>query len=144
MKKEEVSAKLKAVKAKIAKIEEKKKDEVVLYATKDKYLDGVGYVSEIDTFDGLVKAQTKINKLTSTDITEAVEMLGLTDNEVPNDTTRILGFLPKHWNADIKTRVSELRTEILLEKLYNAEEKLLKHADTFELDTEGIDDLLDE
>jgi len=143
MKRSEVKSKLEAVKVAIAQIE--KNDDVVLYITQNKHLTGVGYISEVESIGELVKAHNEIRKLSTNDFTESAKALGLSENEIPESDTKILGFKPAHWFADIETRLKELRTEIKLDKLRDAEVALTKHLsedDMFEMDTVGIDELI--
>jgi hypothetical protein len=143
MKKEEVKSKLDLVKAAIKKIVEN--DDVRVYITKDKHLPGVGYIHEIEDFKGLILAHKEITTKSTNDLSASVTALGLTEEEVPENKVKILGFKPEHWFKDINTRLSELRDEIKLEKLKAAEATLTKHlsdGDKFTMETAGIDALL--
>lgn len=145
MKRSEVKQKLALVKKAIKSIESS--DEVVLYITRDKYLSGAGYISEIETISGLVRAHNEITKLNTNDCTASIAALGLSEDEIPESDVKILGFKPEHWFKDIETRLSELRKESKLKQLLKAEKSLNKHLsddDKFELDTDGIDDLIGE
>ncbi len=144
MKRTEVRSKLTLVKDAISKIE--KNDDVVLYITKDKHLPGIGYINEIETIGDLIKAHHEITKLSSNDFSESAKALGLSESEIPESETNILGFKPAHWFTDINTRLKELRAETKLGKLQNAEQSLTTHLsddDKFDLDTEGIEELLE-
>lgn len=150
MKRTEIQENLKLVQAEILKIEEKREAENTIYHTKDKYLDGFGRIPEIETVEELVRAQGAIiefEEATSKSFQPAMARLGVTESEMPSIKTpvKLLGFLPKYWNMDLKTRLGVLREDARLEKLKNAEKNLKKHLsedDKFELDTAGIEALL--
>ncbi len=144
MNRNEVKGKLTLVKNEIKKIRDNEED-VVAYATQDKYLPGAGYIAEIDTFEGLAKAYSEIKKQATDDLSDAVAALGLAGDEIPDSKVKILGFKPETWFKDINTRLAQLRTENRLEKLIQAEAALTKHLsadDVFEMDTAGIDVLV--
>jgi len=144
MQRSEVKTKLAAVKKAIAEIESNE-DEVVAYATSNKHLPGVGYIHEIDSYTELAKAHNEITKKSTNDLSASVTALGLTDTEQPEETVKILGFKPKTWFSDINKRLTELRTIHKLAKLKQAESTLSKHLssdDKFDMDTDGIDALL--
>lgn len=144
MQRSEVKTKLAEVRKAIAEIESNE-DEVVAYATQNKHLPGIGYISEIESFAELAKAHNEITKKSTNDLTSSIKALGLTDSEQPEETIKILGFKPKTWLNDINKRLVELRTEIRLEKLKQAEKVLsnnLSSDDKFTMETEGIDALL--
>lgn len=146
MKREEVKIKLSAVNDKIKFIEEVRDSELVIYATMEKHLPGAGYINEIETIDDLVAAQHIINKYSDVDNSKVVEILGLTDDEVPVvKEVKVMGISVKYWNDDIKKRLGVLRMESKLNKLYHAHAMLTKHLsddDKFDLDMEGIDNLI--
>ncbi len=143
MKRSEVKNQLASVREAIEKIE--KNDDVIMYITKDKHLPNIGYINEIETIDDLVKAHHKVKKSHTNDFSESIKALGIAENEMPKNDTKILGFKPEHWYTDIETRLKELRTEIKLGKLKTAEAALSKHLsddDKFDMDTVGIEELL--
>lgn len=143
MERSELKVKLTAIREAISKIESN--DDVVLYITRNKHLTGVGYIYEIGTIGEIIKAHHAVKKLSTNDYTESAVALGLSENEIPGNDTKILGFKPSHWFTDITTRLNELRTETRLASLINAETTLSKHLsndDKFAMDTEGIDALL--
>lgn len=142
MKKSEVKEKLAQVKKAIAKIENS--DDIVLYVTKDKHMNNVGYIHEINDISDLVKAHAEVTKRSTNDLTASIKALGLSEAEVPASSVKILGFKPEHWFKDIETRLTELRNETKLAMLKDAETKLTKHLsedDIFAMDTQGIDEL---
>ena len=143
MERKDVTSKLTQIKAAIAKIESN--DDVVLYITKNKHLETVGYIHEIDTIADLIKAHHTIKKRSTNDYTESAVALGLAPEEIPESETKILGFKPAHWFTDINTRLAVLRTEKRYNALKAAEAALTKHMtndDKFAMDTDGIDALL--
>lgn len=144
MQRSEVKTKLAEVRKAIAKIKENQ-DEVVAYATSNKHLPGVGYIHEIDTIGGLVKAHAEITKRSTNDLSASLKALNVTDDELPESSEKILGFKPKTWFNDIEKRLNVLRIEIKLEKLLKAEAILSKNLssdDKFAIETEGIEALL--
>lgn len=144
MERSEVKTKLAVVQKAIKEIQDNE-DEVVAYATQNKHLPGVGYISEIQSFTDLAKAHAEITKRSTNDLTASIAALGLKEEEMPEETVKILGFKPKTWFNDINKRLAQLRTENRLEKLIKAEAALTKHLsddDVFAMDTEGIDSLL--
>lgn len=144
MQRSEVKTKLAEVRKAIAKIEENE-DEVVAYATANKHLPGVGYIHEIDTIGGLVKAHAEITKKSTNDLSASLKALNITDDELPEGSEKILGFKPKTWFGDIEKRLNQLRTKAKLAKLKQAESVLSKNLSTddkFAIETDGIDDLL--
>lgn len=140
------------VKTNLTKVEDalkaiKKENKIFTYATKGQYLPGLGCVSEVETIGELMKFQKKINAMTKNDNSKVIEQLGLKSEELPEEEETILGFAPKHWNADIKTKLDEIRHEALVEKLNKAKvslKKYLSEDDVFETDTDGIESLLKE
>jgi len=123
----------------------KKEDKIFTFVTKGSYLSGLGCISEVENIAELMKFQKKINSLSKTDNTAIIEQLGLKQEELPEQEPTILGFAPKHWNADVKTKLKEIRQTILVDKLNAAKATLEKHLsddDKFEIDTDGIESLL--
>lgn len=143
MNRNEVKEKLEKVRNAISEIENS--DNVYTYITQEKYLPGVGYIKEIETIGSLINAHMEIKANSKNDISESVRELGLNDDEIPENKVRILGFKPEHWLKDIQTRLNELRELTRLKKLKSAEKALLKHLsddDKFQMDTDGIDELI--
>jgi len=123
----------------------KKEDKIFTYVTKGIYLPGLGCISEVEDIAELMKFQKKVNSLSKTDNSVIIEQLGLKTEELPEQEPTILGFTPKHWNADIKTKLEEIRQNTLVEKLTTAKATLEKHLsddDKFAIDTDGIEGLL--
>jgi hypothetical protein len=148
MKKEDVLNMLNKVQTEIKEIETSIENDIVVYITKEKFLPAIGYISEICSFKDLIKAQIEIdNSSLKSDSSMAILELGLTEDEIPKEQIiKILGFPAKYWNQDIKTRLDELRREIRLDKLINAEAQLEKHLsneDKFAMDTKGIESLFE-
>jgi hypothetical protein len=143
MKKEEVKNNLAKINKALSVI--KKEDKIFTYATKGKYLPGNGEISEVEDIKDLIKFQHKINQIAKNDNTEVIAQLGIKEEELPEEEATILGLSPKHWNADIKTKLEEIRHNAKIEKLNVAKitlEKHLSNDDKFEIDTDGIDSLL--
>jgi hypothetical protein len=144
MDRSKLKAKLAKVKKTIAKIEGN--DDVILYITKDKFLDGVGYINEIEDIQGLLDAKRTINKLNIVEYKDEIESLGLKLSELPGKIdTKILGYTAEHWDTDIKTRLGELRIATNLSNLKQAEELLTKHLssdDKFDMDMDLIKDIV--
>jgi len=116
MEREKLAARYEATKKAIEEIENS--NEVYLYATKDKYLQKVGYIHEIETINDLLKAQNIINESKDQEYEKAAEQLGLKENEIPKvKENLILGMKVSHWEKDIKTRLDELRVEKRLSDL---------------------------
>lgn len=116
-----------------------------MYITGNKYLDGIGYIAELETFEEIIEAQVAINAKASVLPQDVITSLGLTKDEIPVNDTNILGYPVKHWNDDIKRRINELRDEIKLDKLQKAKitlEKYLSDDDKFNLETADIELLL--
>jgi hypothetical protein len=144
MVKSEVKTKLALVKKAIAAIEENE-DEAVAYSTANKHLPGHGYIHEMATIGALVKAHAEITKKSTNDLSASIKALNLSDDELPEEPVKILGFKPKTWFNDIQKRLDQIRTSTKLAKLKAAEATLSKHLsndDKFEMDTDGIDSLL--
>lgn len=123
----------------------KKEDKIFTYVTKGNYLPGLGDISEVEDISELIKFQKKVNQLSKSDNTAVIEQLGLKQEELPEQEPLILGRSPKHWNADIKTKLEEIRQNTLVEKLTTAKTTLEKHLsddDKFEIDTDGIEILV--
>jgi hypothetical protein len=143
MKKEEVKINLARVTSALAAI--KKEDKIFTYVTKGNYLPGLGDISEVEDIAELIKFQKKVNQLSKSDNTAIIEQLGLKQEELPEQEPLILGRSPKHWNADIKTKLEEIRQNTRVEKLTAAKATLEKHLsdnDKFEIDTDGIETLV--
>lgn len=140
MKRSEIKEKLEAVNAEIEKINEANSLPVA-YVTANKFVNGIGNVPEIANIHDLVRAQGFINEVCKNDLTEAAEMLGLTEDETPKLKTKIQGFPKEYWEADLKLRLDELRREIKLEKLLKAKKVLLKYRsedDAFLMDVSAL------
>lgn len=116
----------------------KEKDDLFLYATKDKYLPQVGYVCEIESINDLLKAQSLINDKKDSDLSDAIKSLGLNENEIPkNEDVKLLGLNIAYWDKDLKTRLEELRIELRIKALKKDLTILKKHLsenDNFDLD----------
>ena len=145
MKRSEVKSKLLLVNDAIAKIENN--DDVILYITKEKHLNGVGYIHELETIQDIIQAHTKLSKLSinASEFIDSAKALGLSEDEFTVPDTKILGFNQTHWFKDLNTRLEELKVSTKLNKLKAAKkvlEKNLSSDDQFELDTAGIDDLI--
>lgn len=149
MNRAEVKTKLALVNAKIKELKFNREENPVVYATVGKYVPGIGHVNQIESIEELVLAQAEIVKQSSQENTiKAMDMLGVTQDELGDaPTAKIMGLPTRVWNKDLKNRLAELREEMLLEKLEKAALTLRKHLsseDIFDMDTEGIDDLLTE
>jgi hypothetical protein len=118
--------------------------EVFLYATKDKYLPKVGHIHEIDTIEGLLKAQNIVMESKDKKYDEAAKALGIEEKEMPKSKDSfLLGIKTSLWEKDIKTRLEELRLEIRLAKLQKDAELLRKNLndeDNFKLDMLKLSD----
>jgi hypothetical protein len=140
MNRDEVKQNLLLIQAKIAEIDSN--DDPVLYATKDKYLNGVGYINEIATFTELAVAQERINRACNKKRSVEITELGLTEKELGVETeVKILGYKPKFWYQDIQTRLAELRKITRRAELVEAEAVLTKNLsadDKFSLETKNI------
>lgn len=117
IKREELAKRLVETQAAIEKLESSQ--EVFLYATKDKYLPKVGHIHEIDSFEGLLKAQNIVNASKEQVYTEAAAQLGLSESEMPRQENLLMGMKTSYWDRDLKTRLDELRFEIRLKNLKN-------------------------
>jgi len=143
MKREEVKNNLTKVNNALLTI--KKEDKIFTFVTKGNYLPGLGDISEVEDISELIKFQKKVNQLSKSDNTAVIEQLGLKPEELPEQEPLILGLSPKHWNADIKTKLEEIRQNTLVEKLTIAKTALEKHLsddDKFGIETDGIEALL--
>jgi len=143
MKREEVKNNLTKVNKALSTI--KKEDKIFTFVTKGSYLPGLGDISEVEEISELMKFQKKINQMSKSDNTEVIEQLGLKSEELPEQEPTILGFAPKHWNSDIKTKLEEIRQNTLVDKLTAAKTALEKHLsddDKFGIETDGIESLL--
>jgi len=141
MERKELSAKLKAINAKIEEIESA---EEVVYATANKFIPSVGHVHQIQTKRDCAKALTIVNKQFSTE-NEAAKELGLTDADIQSETN-YLGFKKEVWVSDLQKRVNELTQAETLAKLENAKKTLMKHRtadDIFSEDMDSISDVLE-
>lgn len=115
IKREELAKRLVDTKAAIEKLENS--EEVFLYATREKYLPKIGHVHEIDSFEGLLKAQNVVNQSKEQVYTEAAAQLGLTEAEMPVKESLLMGMKTSYWDKDLQTRRDELRFEIRLKNL---------------------------
>jgi hypothetical protein len=115
IKREELAKRLVDTKAAIEKLENS--EEVFLYATKEKYLPKIGHVHEIDSFEGLLKAQNIVNQSKEQVYTEAAAQLGLTEAEMPVKENLLMGMKTSYWDKDLQTRRDEIRFEIRLKNL---------------------------
>lgn len=143
MNRTEVKGRLDQVRGAIKEIEDN--EEPVAYATANKYLPEVGYIAELDTIEEIVNAHVVLSKLSKNDTSESVKALGLTESEIPENNTRIIGFKSETWFKDLDTRLNVVHTETKLARLKAAELTLKGHMsadDKFEMDTAGIDALL--
>lgn len=144
MKKSEVKNNLAKINSQLEKLKE---DKLFVYATKGKYLTAYGEVSNIETIPELIRYQKQINTLSSNSDQEVIEQLGLTPEEVGPIEQTILGINVKYWNMDLKNKLEEIRQNTLIAKLESAKTKLEKHLsddDKFEIDTDGIESLLND
>lgn len=136
---EEVKAKYQAVKEELAKLAEQ---EAPAYKTDNKYLPGIGLISELETMKDVAKA-AKYIKEESGSFESAVEGVELTEAEAAEALaeTTIMGFKPSVWLAEINQRVVELRKEKRIADLEKAKKILKKNLsedDKFALDMESI------
>ena len=143
MKRTEVSAKLKEVTKAIEKIESQ--EDIALYYTTGKFLPKVGHIHEVDSVADLVIAHDKVIQQSKPQYGDAMAALGVTEAEMGNVETKILGYSPKYWIKDIETRLIELRTEIKYKKLKEAKavlEKYITTDDKFNIDMEILNDII--
>jgi hypothetical protein len=142
MERSQLAEKYKSTVAAIESIENS--GDVFLYATKDKYLPKVGHIHEIDSIEGLLKAQNLVMEGKDKKYEAAAAALGLDEKEMPKQSdTLLLGIKTSLWEKDIKTRLAELRVEIKLAKLRKDAELLrrnLNDDDNFKLDMLELSD----
>lgn len=142
MQRDQVATRYTATKNAIEAIENS--NDAYAYLTKDKYLQKVGYIHEIETIEDLLQAQTIVNENKNQKFEKAIEQLGLTEKEVSKKTEPLLmGMKNSHWEKDIKTRLTELRTELRLKALKNdlvILERHLNDDDFFAIDSANLSD----
>ncbi len=138
----ELLAKYNVLTAKIANIESSNTEETsLIYRTENKYIPGVGVISEIEDKKLLIKAHKFIKEQFVSDDAIAVE-LGI---ELETEQETYLGFSAKLWLKEIKQRVQELQENDNLTKYKSALEivkKNLSADDLFELEMSTISDVL--
>jgi hypothetical protein len=140
MKREDLSVNLKKMKTKVAELKAKRQPS---YVTCGKYINGVGYVKDLETLRECAKALKVINNHFDSEVS-GIDEIGIEANEIKNDQN-FLGFQREEWIADLKNRVAVLRDSMLLANLEKSISKLSKHRssdDIFAEDTDGMDDLL--
>lgn len=148
MKKKDVLTNLKKIKSEIESIKENKKNRA--YISIGKHINGFGSISDVGDFRELVDAKIIIqSNFKSTDEDSAMKELGLTEAEIKslviNTKKRYLGLTKPEWDYDLTTKLDELRESEMILKLENAIVVLNKHlsdSDMFDIDTEGIDELI--
>lgn len=110
--------------------------EEATYHTINKYLPQIGHIHELTTLQQVVKAKKYINSESGSNA-DVIAELGIDADELPVEDVKLMGFPISKWNADINTKVEELRIEIKLEKLYNDAsilERNLSEDDKFNLE----------
>jgi len=124
----------------IQKIEES--SEEFLYSTAQKHLPKVGFISDIETVEGVVRAHARIKKQLSTDLDQSsIELLGVKSEELPEGSNLYLGVKLTTWEKDLKTRIAEIRQETRLSNLKNdlvVLKRNLSDDDLFDLEMEGL------
>lgn len=142
IKREELAKRYSDTIAAIEKI--KNSEESFLYHTKDKYLPKVGHIHEVDSIEGLLKAQNIVNENKEQVYDKSAALLGITEKEMPKSEKKLMGMKTSYWDKDIVTRLSELRTEIRLAKLQKDEQLLRGHLDKSDLFNLDMLELSDE
>jgi hypothetical protein len=148
MEKKDVLKNLKKIQSEIELINENKQNRA--YISVSKHIDGVGSISDLENFRELVDAKIIIqSNFKSNDEENAMEDLGLTEVEInslmKNTKKRYLGLTKSEWDCDLNTKLDELRESEKIAKFENAILILNKHlsdSDMFDIDTEGIDELI--
>lgn len=143
----EVKTKLDLVRKEIKSINNTIEEDIVVFATANKYIEGIGFIADLDSIEDVLKAHSFIRKKDSVDFDASIKELGITEDELPEkSTTMYLGFPLKYWYADIKNRLARLRLEIRLSKLEQAEDVLNKYLsddDRFGMDMDSLKGIID-
>lgn len=154
MTREDVTKNLDIVSKKLADLKDFRANELFIYATKDKYLDGHGFVNELPSMEAIIECQRDILTFEKECLTpavdenaEAMEMLGLAQEDLsqPTGPAILMGFPVKYWNEDLRTRINELKSDTLFRKLTKAKSLLeanLSDEDKFTRDMSFIDELI--
>jgi len=147
MKREELVENLEKVNIKLAKIEAD--EEVFLYATKEKYVAGLGSIEDVSTLKELVEFKSILDKEFKTDVSDTIKGLELTPQELlevdKGGSKKFMGIKELHWSKDVETKLSELRLDTLCQKLNDAKRKLENHLsddDKFNMDTKDLDSII--
>lgn len=112
-----------------------------VYFTLNKYLPKIGYIHEIETLTQIVKAKKYIDKETSSNSAIIAE-LGLKTEEIETEDVKLMGFSIDKWNADIQTKIVDIRRITRLEKLQkdlSIVSKYLSDDDKFNLAMDELD-----
>lgn len=112
--------------------------EAPVFKTAGKYLEKIGYISEIDNVKDIVKANKIVNDL-SGGFDDAAKELDLGELEIEKPT--IMGHPIESWKADIVTQLQVLKDDAEYESLKKAKKVLSKHLsadDIFARDMESI------
>jgi Cu/Ag efflux pump CusA len=105
----ELNARYNSTKAELNKISNT--DEQFLYATLTKYIPKIGYIHQL-SFEQLLEAKKFLNDLNAGSNTKEMEELGITAAEVKEAVTdKFQGVRLAVWEADLKTRIIELRLQ---------------------------------
>lgn len=129
MKRKSVNPTLVLITEKLTALKEDRENNLFIYATRDKYLPGHGYVNELPTITSVIECQKEIQRqeiaqssFTDSESVKAMKELGIEDDtvEAKAKPVRILGFPVKYWNDDLKVRISEIRSDKAIIDLENA------------------------
>lgn len=115
-----------------------------MYYTRGKYEPKIGEVCELDSFEEIVKSQAYINsKKADNGLNDVAKELGVELESENKTSLKFQGIDVKYWEADIKTRIDELKCKVELEKLYRAKHVLhnnLSDDDKFQIEMAEISD----
>jgi hypothetical protein len=140
MKREELVPKLKSITAEISRLENLTQHD---YRTRNKYVDKFGFIHELSTQEECAKVYKTI-KTHFDEMSDVSLELDIDIDEV-KEKANYMGYNLDVWKSDVQARINELRTDIKIEKLYNAQEVLKKHRsedDIFNDDIDSISDVL--
>lgn len=140
IRRDNLKTKLDEINEKIDKLTEEKQTPGV-YHTVNKYLNKHGYVHELEDVKACIRANTLL--INHSDLLErSAKDLG---EEIPEEATTLMGIEVSKWKEDIKLRLSEIKRQDEIDKLYKARKVLkrnLSEDDKFAMDMDKVDDIL--
>ena len=141
MQKDQIKDTFQKATAKIEELRLAKEENDLKFKTNHKYIDKVGYISEIASLKDLTKAKTVIDKQFNK-LNDAAKELGIEDELAEEEAVEtFLGYPKSVWDNEIQLALESIRLQNKIDKLGSLRKVSKKHLsedDKFNLDFEKV------